>query len=281
MKTNFIVNDYALIWTILFQGSLNKEIYNLKRKMWENHREEYNIAYKDKNKILMDPKNFIPDNDTVYNLILENEHFERIKKNVDKYRRNVMKIWDSKNKTINYLFEKIIRKEINPYNILVVSDDNNVIDNPILKGEVNSLILGKKIDEENKDEIICDILMEVVNKEIKQCSLTNENIRTAIIELAVLNEFRTKLYNKRCYITGTLALNNIKRSLYPYWLMYLGIPKKDFYEYMEKDNISFNAEKYAYEKQFVKMNLEEFIDFVIRNKKIMVKEEPIEKLEII
>ena len=39
-----------------------------------------------------------------------------------------------------------------------------------------------------------------------------------------------------------------------------------------------SGEKYTYEKQFVKMDLEEFIDFCIRNKKIMFKEEKI-KLE--
>ena len=60
--------------------------------------------------------------------------------------------------------------------------------------------------------------------------------------------------------------------------MYLGVHKEDFLKYMMRDNVAFEVEKYTYEKQFVKMDLEEFIDFCIRNKKIMFKEEKI-KLE--
>ena len=66
MKANFLLNDYTLIWTLLFQGSVKESIYKLKQKLWVNYKEEYNLAYKDKNIILSDPKNFIPNNDTVY-----------------------------------------------------------------------------------------------------------------------------------------------------------------------------------------------------------------------
>ena len=55
--------------------------------------------------------------------------------------------------------------------------------------------------------------------------------------------------------------------------MYLGVKKDDFLKYMMRDNIAFEVEKYTYERQFVKMNLEEFIDFCTRNRKIMFKDE--------
>jgi hypothetical protein len=54
--------------------------------------------------------------------------------------------------------------------------------------------------------------------------------------------------------------------------MYLGVPKEEFQNYMMRDKISFDMEKYAYEKELKKMNLEEFIDFCIRNKRYIVRE---------
>ena len=47
---------------------------------------------------------------------------------------------------------------------------------------------------------------------------------------------------------------------------------------MMRDKFVFETEKYAYEKELKKMNLEEFIDFCIRNQKYIIR---IPKEEII
>ena len=278
MKANFLLNDYTLIWALLFQGSVKESIYKLKQKLWLNYKNEYNQAYKDKSIILTDPKNFIPNDDTVYNSILANKDYEEIKKETEKYRREVMKIWDKNRKTIDNLFSNVLRKEIEDYNILIVNDELDILDTCGGKA-VKSIILGKKIDDEEPEKILYDILMTILDKEIKESSINNQNIRKSIIELAVLNEFPTRLHKRSCYLKGSLELNNLKRKIYPYWLMYLGVPKEDFLKFMMRDNIAFEVEKYTYEKQFVKMDIEEFIDFCGRNKKIMFKEEKKEKEE--
>ena len=276
MKANFLLNDYTLIWALLFQGSVKESIYKLKQKLWLNYKNEYNQAYKDKTIILTDPKNFIPNDDTVYNSILANKDYEEIKKDTEKYRREVMKIWDKNRKTIDNIISNVIRKEIDDYNILIVNDELDILDT-CGGNEVKSIILGKKLDEEEKEKILYDILMTILDKEIKESTINNQEIRKSIIELAVLNEFPTRLHKRSCYLKGSLDLNNLKRKIYPYWLMYLGVPKEDFLKFMMRDNIAFEVEKYTYEKQFVKMDIEEFIDFCGRNKKIMFKEEKKEK----
>ena len=278
MKANFLLNDYTLIWALLFQGSVKESIYKLKQKLWLNYKNEYNQAYKDKTIILTDPKNFIPNDDTVYNSILANKDYEEIKKDTEKYRREVMKIWDKSRKTIDNIISNVIRKEIDDYNILIVNDELDILDTCGGK-EVKSIILGKKIDEEEKEKILYDILMTILDKEIKESTINNQEIRKSIIELAILNEFPTRLHKRSCYLKGSLDLNNLKRKIYPYWSMYLGVPKEDFLKFMMRDNIAFEVEKYTYEKQFVKMDIEEFIDFCGRNKKIMFKEEKKEKEE--
>ena len=92
MNTNFIVNDYALIWNLLFQASISENIYKLKQKLWDTYKTEYNETYKDKELILKDVKNFIPNNDIIYNFLLENRNYEKLKKQVEKYRLEIMKI---------------------------------------------------------------------------------------------------------------------------------------------------------------------------------------------
>lgn len=274
-----MVNEYALIWNLLFQASISESIYTLKQRLWNNYKNEYNATYREKGHILDDPKNYIPTDDTIYNIILENKEYEKLKKSAEKYRLEVMKIWDSEKKETEEFLKKVVRKKIKDYNILIVNKELNIIDmTHHTKSDTESIILGIPIDKKDPKRIILQILMHILSKEIKNYPVNVDNFKQAIIELAVLNEYATKLNNRSCYISGDPALNELKRQLYPYWLMYLGIPKSEFLNYMMRDNIAFDADKYAYEKEFKKMNLEEFIDFCIRNKRYIVRSETIEIL---
>ena len=53
--------------------------------------------------------------------------------------------------------------------------------------------------------------------------------------------------------------------------MFLGIPKEDMVKYMMRDKIAFEVDGYAYEKELINMNIEEFIEFIIRNKRYIVR----------
>ena len=71
MNLKFVVNDYVLIWNLLFQASISEKVHKLKQKLWINYKREYNNTYRDKEVMLKDPKNFIPNDDTIYNIVLE------------------------------------------------------------------------------------------------------------------------------------------------------------------------------------------------------------------
>ena len=77
MNTNFIVDDYCLIWCLLFGPSVSEKIYELKKKIWVTYKNEYNQIFNDKQQFLKDYKNFIPNNDMVYNILLEDEGYEK------------------------------------------------------------------------------------------------------------------------------------------------------------------------------------------------------------
>ena len=96
MKLSFLVNDYILIWNILFQASVSEPIYKLKQKLWFTYKEQYNNTYKDRVTILKDVKNYIPNDDTIYNIMLESSEYQDILKSVEKYRLEIIKLWNRK-----------------------------------------------------------------------------------------------------------------------------------------------------------------------------------------
>lgn len=277
MNIKFYVNENILIWNLLFQASISEQVYSLKQKLWSNYKDEYNNTYRDKNIILSDPKNFIPNDDTIYNIVKETREYEKVKKSTEKYRMELMKIWDSNKRLINAFAKSILKKELRQYKLFVVNEELNVIDTYFKDEDVGIIIVGKSIDKKDPMRIIIDIVMAIVKEEVK-FTKDRQDIATAIIELAVLNEFATMLTKKSCYISGQPSLISIKRSLYPYWLMYLAVSKGEFQTYMARDKISFDANNMAYEKELKKMNLNEFIDFCYRNKRYIIKPEKVEVL---
>ena len=60
MNLSFDLNDYLLIWNLLFLPSVTNDVQRLKEKLWKNYRHLYKDLYKEEAKILKDPKNYIP-----------------------------------------------------------------------------------------------------------------------------------------------------------------------------------------------------------------------------
>lgn len=279
MNLKFVVNDYVLIWNLLFQASISAEIHRLKQKLWINYKNEYNKTFRDREIILRDPKNFIPNDDTIYNIILETKEYEHIKKKTEKYRNNMLEIWDSNKKDVNKIIKDILRFDIKQYHIFVVNDMLDIIDVSSVKSQkFNNIVLGKRINNNDSLKILIDLIFEIVKKETKEYKKDYNEIVQAVIELAILNEFATRISGKSHYLTGDVTLSYLKRQIYPYWLMYLGATKEEMLNYMMRDKIAFDIDKYTFEKQLANVDLFQFIDFCIRNQRHIVK---INELEII
>ena len=279
MNLKFVVNDYVLIWNLLFQASINERVHKLKQKLWINYKKEYNNTYRDKELILKDTKNFIPNDDTIYNIVLETKEYEKIKKDTEKYRNEVLKIWDNNKKEATKIIKSITRLDLKPYQILVVSEQLDIIDTTTVKdAKINTVVLGKKVTSDTSMKLLVELVFQILKHEFKEYKAEYKEIVDAVVELAVLNEFPTRLTGRSHYLTGDPTLNYLKRQIYPYWLMYLGADKEDMLSFMMRDKIAFDVDKYAYEKELKKKDLLEFIDFCIRNQKYIIK---INELEII
>ncbi len=279
MNLKFVVNDYVLIWNLLFQASINESIHKLKQKLWINYKQEYNATYRDKEVMLKDPKNFIPNDDGIYNIMLETKEYDRIKKNTEKYRNQVLKIWDDNKKETNKILKAITKIDWKPYEVLVVSDQLDIMDTTTPKdAKINTIVLGKKVTVDTSLKLLVELIFRILKKELQDYKVEYKEIVDAVIELAILNEYPTRLTGRSHYLTGDPTLNYLKRQIYPYWLMYLGTDKEEMMNLMMRDKIAFDIDKYPYEKELKKKDLLEFIDFCIRNQKYIVK---IHELEII
>ena len=279
MNLKFVVNDYVLIWNLLFQASISEKVHKLKQKLWINYKKEYNNTYHDKELILKDAKNFIPNDDTIYNIVLETKEYEKIKKDTEKYRNQVLKIWDNNKKEATKIIKSITRLDLKPYQVLVVNEHLDILDTTTVKdAKINTVVLGKKVTADTSIKLLVELVFQILKRELKDYKVEYKDMVDAAIELAVLNEFPTRLTGRSHYLTGDPTLNYLKRQMYPYWLMYLGADKEDMLSFMMRDKIDIDVDKYGYEKELKKKDLLEFIDFCIRNQKYIVK---INELEII
>ena len=169
--------------------------------------------------------------------------------------------------------------EIKPYQVLLVNDGLDIIDTTTPKdAKVNTIILGKKVTADTSLKLLVDLVYRIIKKELQEYKTEYKEIVDAVIELAILNEFPTRITGRSHYLTGDPTLNYLKRQIYPYWLMYLGADKEEMMKFMMRDKIAFDIDKYSYEKELKKKDILGFIDFCIRNQKYIVK---IHELEII
>lgn len=277
MNLKFEVNDYILVWNLLFQASISEKVHTFKQKLWVNYKGQYNDIFSDNALILKDPKNFIPDDDTIYNITMESDTFETVKKATEKFRVELLKAWDEHKKKALPELKSILRIDMRPYHVLVVDPKLDVIDKTIPKGgKVSTIVWGKKYQDTTRE--VVELIYEIVRKELKHYKEEYKEIVQAVVELAILNEFHTRINKTSHYLTGDPSLKYLKRQIYPYWLMYLGVKKEEMLNYMMRDKIAFDLDKYTYEKQLSKVDLYTFIDFCIKNQKFIVK---INELEII
>lgn len=271
MNIEFVVNDYLLAWYLLFRPSFCEEVQKLKEKLWNNHQKQYISMQKENIEILKYTQDFIPDDDTLYNLIFDTEIFKALKKETEKYRQKLLEVWDKNKKNINQNLDELLRiKDINSYTILVINPKIDVVEF-IKSNPKKNISWGKKDTENNLLEALIHILYTILKYEIGDFQKENSEIVTAILDLAITNELYTRISGVSKYSLGYKKLRLLRRQLYPYWLMYLGCDKEELVTYMMRDQIAFDIDKYTIEKGLRKVDLYGFIDFCCKNQKYIIR----------
>ena len=279
MNLNFVLNDYVLIWNLLFSASISSDIQAFKQKLWKNYRHSYNDLYKEEEHILKEPKNYIPDDDTIFDMVRTSDIYKEIREDTEKYRLELLHTWDKVKKDLNKNLKEILRFDIKLYHVLVVDKKLDVIGMKIPKSRrVNTITWGNRADSDNYTLAIINIIEHIVRKELANYKSEYKDIVDAIIELAIDNELTSRALNKSVYLRGDSSLKYLKRQLYPYFLMYLGYSKEEILNRMMEDKIIFELDKYTFERGLATVDLKTFINFCIKNQKHILK---IKELEII
>ena len=279
MNLNFVLNDYVLIWNLLFGASISSNIQGFKQKLWKNYRHSYNDLYKEEELILKDPKNYIPADDTIFDMVKASDIYKEIREDTEKYRLELLHTWDKIKKDLNKNLKEILRFDIKLYHVLVVDKKLDVIGMKIPKSRrVNTITWGNRVDSDNYTLAIINIIEHIVRKELATYKSEYKDIVDAIIELAIDNELTSRTLKKSVYLRGDSSLKYLKRQLYPYFLMYLGYSKEEILNRMMEDKIIFELDKYTFERGLATVDLKTFINFCIKNQKHILK---IKELEII
>ena len=281
MNLKFVLNDYVFIWNLLFQASVNSDIHAFKQKLWKNYRHCYEDMFAEKNNLLKDPKNYIPNDDTIYDMIKKTDMYRKIYDETELFRLSIMEVWDQNKKEIMEILKSLLRIDIKIYHVLVVHPKLDIVEMEVVKNRrVNTIVYGRKRKGETPLEVLVQIISSVLKKEIKSYSWYQEQYREfvdAIVELLIDNEFYTRLSKESKYLRGDPTLSFLKKQIYPYLLMYLGATRSEFPKYMKRDKIAFDINLYRYESFLASANVLEFIRFCIQNQRKIIQ---ISRLEI-
>ena len=167
MNLNFVLNDYVLIWNLLFSASISSDIQSFKQKLWKNYRHSYNDLYKEEEQILKDPKNYIPCDDTIFDMVKNSDMYKEIRNDTEKYRLELLQNWDNLKKDLNKNLKEILKFDIKLYHVLVVDKKLDVIGMTIPKSRrVNTITWGNRVDSDNYTLAIINIIEHIVRKEL-------------------------------------------------------------------------------------------------------------------
>lgn len=265
MNLEIVVNEYLLAWYLLYGASLSKEIDKFRKNLWNKYHKEYNFCYKDKNEIIKYGHDFIPDNDILYNEIFNSELYLSLKKETNRHKMYLIKIFNNDFKKVKKSLKEVLKMDLrNTYNIYVIHPRMELIE----YYDNHSIVWGSEKDKFDA--------LKVLTLTIVKCSIKVNNeykeITDSIIELASINEIGKILGNEDAYNEGNQSLKIIKRQIYPFWIMYLGYDTKEaILNRMLEDKIGFDIENYPIDKNMKKMDLEDFVNFCIKNNKHILK----------
>lgn len=275
MRLRFLLSDYLLTWNLLFGSSFSEVVHTFKQKLYTTYRKQYNSISKDKEEMLSDIKNFIPDDDTLYNLVFETDLFITLKDDTEKHRLGLLKIWDQYKKDLNKNIKDILKFPLKEnYDIVVL---HPIMDSVLVKEGCTTIGWGNKKDLKNGPLVLSSIFYYIIKNELGKFEKKYKEFIDVILELAT-SELYTRLSGVSTYQQGDKTLTFLKRQIYPYWLMYLGADKEDFPSYMMRDGIVFEIDRYVIDYNLKNMSLFEFIEFCINNQKRIIR---INQLEIL
>ncbi len=264
MKLDFITNKYLLIWYLLYSDSFSLEVQELKQNLWKYNKKEYYDLKNEKEKMFIDLQDYIPNDDLIFNCCEKDDYYKKIKKDTNKYRLKLLELWDSDKKSYSRELNKLLKYNYDfNYTICAVYPSLNVFQ---IENKSHLIIIGKELTKKDKDGFLIFMIFQILSNEYNLYKPNDKNIVFSVLELIVLNELYSRISKFEKYNIGSKNYKLLKSQIYPYFLMYLGIPEEKFKSRMEKDNIYFNLDEVKYDDSLQLMDIYSFINYIIKNK---------------
>ena len=207
MKLDFILNDYLLMWHLLYESSVSEEIHNIKQVLWKDYKKEYSALYKEKDKILNDLDNYIPDDDFIFNIFETSPSYKKVIKETNKYRMSLLQLWDLNSKLYKKELANILKYDLEEnYKVLVLHPNLGVVETDF---NLNIISIGKKIDNKDKDSFLTYLFYKILKNEFKDVKI-DDNILTTMLELICVNELFTRVSKESKYNIGKSELKKLK-----------------------------------------------------------------------
>jgi len=278
MNLEIDVNDYLLAWYILYGASLSREIDKFKKTLYVKYKKEYNYCYKDRVEIIKYGKDFIPDNDILYNSVLNSTLFKSLKRESVRHRNNIQKLWENNKDEIDNYIKDVLRIPFpRVVNVYIIHPRLEIVD---YLSEYKNLVWGS---DKDKYDVLTIIITNIARGLLKDNGIdyqNNKDIVNSILELSIINEIGKRISKNLTYELGDPVLKLVKRQIYPFWLMYLGYDDKEkTLNKMIEDRIGFDLDKYPLDKNMKKMDIKEFTEYCIKNSKNILKLDNIMKIE--
>ena len=274
MDLEFCVKEYLLAWYLLYSASLSKEIDKFRKNLWSKYKKEYNFCYKDKQEIIKYGKDFIPDNDVLYNEIFASELYISLKKETVKHKMYLSKLFHTDTKNIKKSIKEIMKLNFQDNMVYVIHPRMECME---YYENYDAIVWGSDRD---KYDAIKMLFMTMFQGIYSNYNVEYKEVVDSVLELAILDEFGHKLGILSNDSLANPTLKIIKRQIYPFWLMYLGYDTKDkLLNKMLEDKIAFDLDYYPINKNIKKLNFEEFLDFCIKNNRHILKLGNVLKIE--
>lgn len=262
MKLNFVINKYLLMWYLLCRESNINEVNDFKQNFLSLHRKESFMLIKEKDIIMNLLKDYIPDDDFIFNKFSNTDEFKKLLKDTNRYRISMLEAYDKNQKIIKKELNKLLKYNLNiNYDICFIHKKLDVLEFNL---KTNLIVLGKEIKPSETLGFYILLIYKILENEYNDFKPEEKDIVRSILELVIYNELFTRVSGKNRYNIGNQNLRKTKEKIYPYFLMYMGILESDFEKRMKEDNICFDDIKY--DKNLKLMDLYSFITFIIKNK---------------
>lgn len=249
----------------ILKGIINindSDLEELKDDLWYKYKDGY---WKLLNMNAYNTSIFMLDEDVIKTIhsFKETDEFKNLYKETEVYYQKVKKDWEENKSKINNYLKNILKININIRPMVYISHPNTYegfsFDN-------NKIAWGHYKGLEDPNYNLTYLVHEGLHSLLpfdKEETEIQSNIKHTIIEFVSDYELYSWLKGESTLNEGHPYLNEYRKFIYPYWLMYIGLNSGQIEERLKKDSVDLSELNNIKQTDTSNMDIYEFINFCI------------------